>query len=44
MNEAQSSPVDLLYKDMNEAQSSPVDLLYKDMKHRVVQLTYFTKT
>ena len=44
MNEAQSSPVGLLYKDMNEAQSSPVDLLYKDMKHRVVQLTYFTKT
>ena len=44
MNEAQSSPVDLLYKVMNEAQSSPVDLLYKDMKHRVVQLTYFTKT
>ena len=37
MNEAQSSPVDLLYKDMNEAQSSPVDLLYKDMKHTVVQ-------
>ena len=44
MNEAQSSPADLLYKDMNEAQSSPADLLYKDMKHRVVQLTYFTKT
>ena len=44
MNEAQSSPVDVLYKDMNEAQSSSVDLLYKDMKHRVVQLTYFTKT